>query len=117
MFPTKPKPSFYILGLNRNQQLFRPSDWAERLAGIMAQFSDPEGCGPEAVVHGSIAASATYSPLVLPVFVPHPDPAISGTVRAVLVDARLDAVEPMAYAFLRQFAIDNHLWIIERDER
>ncbi|NBO04236.1 MAG: DUF3579 domain-containing protein, partial [Betaproteobacteria bacterium] len=50
--------------------------------------------------------------LVLPVFVPHPDHGgldRSSVVRAVFVDGRLFEVEPLAYAFLQQFAIDNEL--------
>ncbi|NDE93901.1 MAG: DUF3579 domain-containing protein, partial [Betaproteobacteria bacterium] len=33
----------------------------------------------------------------------------SSVVRAVFVDGRLFEVEPLAYAFLQQFAIDNEL--------
>ena len=28
----------FILGLTRQGKAFRPSDWAERLAGVMSQF-------------------------------------------------------------------------------
>jgi len=28
----------YILGITRQGKTFRPSDWAERLAGVMSQF-------------------------------------------------------------------------------
>ncbi|NBO04411.1 MAG: DUF3579 domain-containing protein, partial [Betaproteobacteria bacterium] len=32
MFPRESKPSFHILGLSQQRRVFRPSDWAERLA-------------------------------------------------------------------------------------
>lgn len=36
--PTIPTHEFVIIGLTRSGKRFRPSDWAERLAGVMAQF-------------------------------------------------------------------------------
>ena len=116
MFPTQPKPSFYILGLTERWQVFRPSDWAERLAGIMAQFRESDRLAAEQGASASLAASAAYSPLVLPVHVDHPDPKVGGTVRAVRVIGRLHEVEPMAYAFLRQFAADNQLQVLEQQD-
>ncbi len=44
---------------------------------------------------------------------PYVQPALIEGVRAVLVDAKLYALEPMAYYFLRSFAKDNDLTIIE----
>ena len=35
---------FFILGLTSNGRQFRPSDWAERLCGVMSCFQ-PEGAG------------------------------------------------------------------------
>jgi len=114
MFPLETKPSFHILGLTRDQRVFRPSDWAERLAGIMAQFRDDQGSLRDRAVSMASGPSTAYSSLVLPVFVPHPRhaQASSGQVaslRAVLVSGRLYGVEPLAYEFLQQFAIDNDL--------
>ncbi|NBS38457.1 MAG: DUF3579 domain-containing protein [Betaproteobacteria bacterium] len=83
MFPRESKTSFHILGLSQQRRVFRPSDWAERLAGIMAQFRDPNDASSHDVG--------------------------SSVVRAVFVDGRLFEVEPLAYAFLQQFAIDNEL--------
>lgn len=112
MFPLESKPSFHILGLTQRGRVFRPSDWAERLAGIMAQFRDPD----QAKTHSSAASgpgqSSAYSPFVLPVFVAHPDRGSTvsrDAVRAVLVSGRLFEIEPLAYEFMQQFAIDNEL--------
>jgi hypothetical protein len=47
-----------------------------------------------------------YSPYVTPGF--------HEGVRCVFVDARLHAIEPMAYDFMRRFAADNALQLIEQ---
>jgi hypothetical protein len=69
---------FVIIGLTRSGQRFRPSDWAERLAGVMAQF------GGEPPIR--------YSPYVYPVD--------SDGVKCVVVDVRIREIEPLAYHFL-----------------
>ena len=38
----EPANEFFILGLTSNGRQFRPSDWAERLCGVMSCFQ-PEG--------------------------------------------------------------------------
>jgi hypothetical protein len=86
-----------ILGITEAGARFRPSDWAERLAGVMAQFRPP----------GSVASRLTYSPYVLPVMVDN--------VRAVVVDARLRELEPLAWKFVVDFARDNQLKTEERE--
>ena len=88
--------SFVILGVTESGRPFRPSDWAERLAGVMAGFRPPNLPG---------ASRYGYSPYVMP--------GIRDGVRSVRVDARLHEVEPMAYAFVRRFAADNGLQVIE----
>ena len=114
MFPLETKPSFHILGLTRDQRVFRPSDWAERLSGIMAQFGDDQETPKRRVGPKESAQNAAYSSLVLPVFVAYPMGAHAGSghvasVRSVLVSGRLYRVEPLAYEFLQQFALDNDL--------
>jgi len=80
-----------IYGVTKNNQRFRPSDWAERLAGVMSQFR-PEG---------SEGGPLTYSPYVVPRF-------IDG-VRCVVVDSRLRDLQPLAWKFVCNFAHDNQL--------
>ena len=89
--------SFVILGVTESGRPFRPSDWSERLAGVMAGFRPP-GAAAGASRYG-------YSPFVMP--------GMCEGARCVRVDARLHEVEPMAYAFARRFAADNGLRIIE----
>jgi hypothetical protein len=78
---------FVILGVTAEGKPFRPSDWAERLCGVMAAFG---GDG-----------RMQYSPYVHPV--------TADGVRSVVVDLRLEEIEPMAYRFLLGFARDNNL--------
>ncbi|NLY65482.1 MAG: DUF3579 domain-containing protein [Alcaligenaceae bacterium] len=72
-------------------QRFRPSDWAERLAGVMSQFRPA----------GFIGSHITYSPYIVP-------NNIDG-VKCVIVDARLRDLEPRAWKFVVDFANDNNL--------
>jgi hypothetical protein len=84
---------FIICGLTLEGKPFRPSDWAERLCGVMAAFGNDH--------------RMQYSPFVHPV--------TANGVRCVVVDKRLEVLEPMAYRFLLGFARDNELQV--RDGR
>ena len=78
---------FIIQGVTLDGKPFRPSDWAERLCGVMSAFGGDH--------------RMAYSPFVHPV--------TAAGVRCVVVDLRLEEVEPMAYRFLLSFAKDNEL--------
>ena len=95
--PSNEVTDFIIQGLNSKGKPFRPSDWAERLCGIMSRFNPDAGNGYDLHLQ--------YSPYV--------QPALIEGVRSVLVDAKLYDLEPMAYYFMRSFAKDNYLTIIE----
>ena len=96
---TSPKPrEFFIQGITLEGQPFRPSDWAERLAGAMSCFR-PDG------VHGGIGAFIGYSPLCVPRL-------ING-VKCVIVNEALRGIEPMAWDFVMNFARDNELQMAE----
>ena len=88
---------FIIQGVTGKGHLFRPSDWADRLFGIMSRFHPDASTGYDRHLQ--------YSPYV--------QPALIEGIRSVLVDARLYALEPMAYHFLHSFARDNDLRVIE----
>ena len=83
---------FVILGQTAGGKIFRPSDWAERLAGVMAAFR-PRKAGSQ--------QHLTYSPYVLP-------SNLRG-IKCVIVDPKLKEIEPMAYSFMLNFARDNDL--------
>ncbi len=93
---TQQVEQFIIHGLTNTGQRFRPSDWAERLAGVMSQFR-PAGSG---------SSPFSYSPYVVPVNV--------DGVRCVVVDKRLRELEPLAWKFVCGFAADNNLKTSER---
>ena len=84
---------FVIQGITLDGRPFRPSDWAERLCGVMAAFGGDR--------------RMQYSPFVHPI--------TANGVRCVVVDVRLEQIEPMAYRFLVNFAKDNELRV--RDGR
>ncbi len=88
---------FFILGLTSDGKQFRPSDWSERLCGVMSCFR-PEGSGGR-------NAHLSYSPYVRPT--------VLGGVKAVVVDNDLKLLEPLAYHFVVDFAKDNDLQVIE----
>ncbi len=95
---TSPPKQFLIQGVTHDGKVFRPSDWAERLCGVMSQFRPP---GQRLVAGAPLA----FSPYVHPVMV--------GSVKCVVVDARLEDLEPMAMEFVQNFARDNNLPFVE----
>lgn len=104
-FPETPEPNerdkipmehteshtFIIVGLTKSGKKFRPSDWAERLCGVMSAFGSEK--------------KMKYSPYV--------GPGDYNGEKAVFIDGRLNEVEPMAYRFMLNFAQDNDLQIID----
>jgi len=89
---------FHIHGVTLDGRTFRPSDWAERLAGAMSSFRPG---GPAAGIGGFIG----YSPYCVP-------QTVAG-VRCVLVNEALREIEPMAWDFVMNFARDNGLKVTE----
>ena len=92
---TARKPSIHcIQGITAEGRAFRPSDWAERLAGVMSRFR-PDG------VAGGMGAHIGYSPYCVP-------RTVDG-VKCVIVNEALRDIEPMAWDFVMNFARDNGL--------
>jgi hypothetical protein len=88
----------FIKGVTRSGRTFRPSDWAERLAGVMSQFRP----GGARAMPGSHIA---YSPWCVPT--------VLDGVKVVIVHTDLRAAEPMAWDFVMNFAKDNDLQVAE----
>ena len=86
----------FIQGITHDGKTFRPSDWADRLCGVMSPFRPG---GPQPGSH------LTYSPWCIPTL-------ING-VRCVVVNAELRESEPMAWDFAINFARDNGLQVAE----
>ncbi len=76
-----------IVGASASGAVFRPSDWAERLCGVIAVFGEDQ--------------RINYSPFLQPIF--------CEGVRAIVVDTQLMELEPAAFEFLMSFARDNEL--------
>ena len=88
----------FIQGVTKEGKTFRPSDWAERLAGAMSSFR-PGGS------HGGIGAYIGYSPYCVP--------RVVEGVKCVIVNEALRDIEPMAWDFVINFARDNDLCVKE----
>ena len=80
-------PEVVIQGVTESGRDFRPSDWAERLCGMMSVFGQDR--------------HLSYSPFLKPI--------IAGGIRCVVVDLRLEGIDPDAFRFLLGFARDNEL--------
>lgn len=93
----EPANEFFILGLTSNGRQFRPSDWAERLCGVMSCFQED--------AKGGRNAHLKYSTYVRPTV-------LNGT-KAVVVNAALRDIEPLAYHFVVNFAKDNDLQVVD----
>jgi hypothetical protein len=86
----------FIQGVTHSGRTFRPSDWAERLAGVMSSFR-PGGAQP--------GSHLSYSPWCVPT-------TING-IKCVVVSTDLREAEPMAWDFCMNFARDNELQLAE----
>lgn len=86
----------FIQGVTKAGRTFRPSDWAERLAGVMSQFR-PGGARP--------GSHLSYSPWCVPTTL--------GSVKCVIVHRDMQDAEPMAWDFCMNFARDNDLQVVE----
>lgn len=76
-----------IRGVTTSGQTFRPSDWAERLAGVLSVFS--------------IDSRLNYSPYLHPMS--------CDRVKCLVVDAKLEELDSRAWSFIMSFAHDNDL--------
>ncbi len=86
----------FIQGITQDGRTFRPSDWAERLAGVMSQFR-PGGVSP--------GSHLSYSPWCIPTTM--------GSVKCVVVHLDLRDYDVMAWDFVMNFAKDNNLQVAE----
>ena len=86
----------FIQGVTHAGKTFRPSDWAERLAGVLSSFR-PGGAQP--------GSHLSYSPWCVPT-------TING-IKCVIVNSELREHEVMAWDFALNFARDNDLQVVE----
>ena len=93
---TPSSKELFIMGMTHAGKTFRPSDWAERLAGVMSQFRPGGACA---------GSHLSYSPWCVPTV-------MNGT-KCVVINRDLRDYEPMAWDFCLNFAKDNELQVIE----
>lgn len=86
----------FIQGVTLDGKTFRPSDWAERLAGVMSRFR-PGGAQP--------GCHLGYSPWCIPTN-------LNG-IKCIVLHRDLRDHEPMAWDFVLNFAKDNQLQVAE----
>ena len=79
-----------IQGITSNGKTFRPSDWSERLCGILSSFDNNR---------------LSYHDWVRPILVDN--------VRCVAVDKKLKQINESMFRFLMDFAQDNDLRVID----
>jgi len=80
-----------IQGVTEDGRKFRPSDWAERMSGMLSTF------GPDHRIH--------YSPLLRPV-------SVDG-VKCIALAAELEQENPAVFEQIMDFARRNQLNIIQ----
>jgi len=86
------KPTIMIIqGITEDGRKFRPSDWAERMSGMLSTFGDDHR------IH--------YSPKLRPI-------SIEG-IKCIAIDTSLAESQPGIYQQIMEFARRNQLSIIE----
>ncbi|AOX99794.1 hypothetical protein BJP62_04570 [Jeongeupia sp. USM3] len=80
-----------IQGITSSGREFRPSDWAERLSGILSTFGFDQ--------------KLSYAPYVRPM--------VHENIRCVAVDKQLEKIDPRVFEFIMTFARDNDLRIVD----
>jgi len=78
---------YFIVGVAKNGNKFRPSDWVERIATLYARFDASQ--------------RIRYNPMVKPV--------LADGQRCLFVSSALEKHNPVAYGFIMDFAMSNHL--------
>ncbi|MDB6096997.1 MAG: acetyltransferase [Francisellaceae bacterium] len=78
-----------IEGVTDTGEIFRPSDWAERISGVLCTFQNHR-------IH--------YSPLL--------KPSIQNNHSCVILDKSLKTINPSLYSYILDFAQKNKLKMI-----
>lgn len=87
--PDSSTKQLIIRGITSAGQTFRPSDWAERLAGVLSVFG--------------VDSRINYSPYLHPMS--------CEKLKCLVVDAKLEQVDSRAWTFIMGFARDNDLTV------
>ena len=87
---------FLIRGVTSRNKAFRPSDWAERLTGVITLFVGERRPGMHVL----------STRLAMPV--------VEEDVRCLQVEGDLRRICPDAFEFVIRFALDNDLQVVAR---
>ena len=90
----KNKKTIIIQGVTNDGRKFRPSDWAERISGMLSTF------GKDQRIH--------YSPQLKPVNV--------GGIKCIAMDSALEQQNSEAYRQIMEFARRNDLKVVQDDQ-
>lgn len=90
---TKKKSKIIIRGVTSEGKTFRPSDWAERMSGTLANTKNQR---------------VIYSPLLRP--------SVHDGSKCVLLDKKLQESNPHLYHHMLEFAKSNDLQICEEED-
>ncbi len=80
-----------IRGVTTKGRTFRPSDWAERLAGLVSQVGSDNRLN----------------------YCPHVQPITRAGIRCLVINSALQAVDDRIYQFMLDFARDNDLEVVD----
>ena len=89
----QPGSQLIIRGITSSGKIFRPSDWAERLAGILSTFDLDSRINYSAYVH----------------------PTTVNGIKCILLDRALERIDGRAWSFMTGFARDNDLVMEDAD--
>lgn len=87
------KPKIIIQGITEEGQVFRPSDWAERMSGGLSTFRNRR---------------IIYSPQLQPI--------MKEGYKCVLLDPELEKTNPALYRSIMEFARANKLKICDESD-
>ena len=88
-------PAHLVVGITHSGKTFRPSDWAERLAGVITLFVKEK---KEENRSGRVLASTWLAV-----------PFVDGGIKCLSVSGELAEICPEAFEFVMRFAADNEL--------
>jgi hypothetical protein len=90
---TSSTPPIVIEGITLDGRIFRPSNWAERVSGLLSTF---------------VGQRMHYSPLL--------KPSTRNGTACVLLDPSLEECHPHLYQYLLEFAKHNQLRIFDKKD-
>jgi hypothetical protein len=87
-----------LLGKTSTGKIFRPSDWAERLCGVLSCFDHPK-LNQQKDAHLSFSFYAS--------------PVVVNQIKCVALHPDLKIISPEAFEFFLKFAQDNDLEMVD----